>query len=139
MRVNLFDPGEGALTISVLDPNGTATLIHVVDAERPTTRVVAPVGREFRNDRVGLLTAVFAHVSGTGTQPFTGLNSTSKYNDRDMTLDIKLDDQYATKYKDAATGKVKTWWKIQYTFSGSPSDRTTWSASIVGDPVHLVN
>ncbi|MGN6693421.1 MAG: pilus assembly protein TadG-related protein [Aquihabitans sp.] len=30
------------------------------------------------------------------------------------------------------------WWQIRYTFAGAVTDRTTWSARIVGDPVHLV-
>ena len=31
------------------------------------------------------------------------------------------------------------WWKIRYTFtSGTVTDRTTWSARIIGDPVHLI-
>ena len=31
------------------------------------------------------------------------------------------------------------WWKIRYTFtSGAVTDRTTWSARILGDPVHLI-
>ncbi len=31
------------------------------------------------------------------------------------------------------------WWQIKYAFtSGSVTDRTTWSARIVGDPVHLL-
>jgi hypothetical protein len=34
------------------------------------------------------------------------------------------------------------WWKVRYELnggSGSPADTTTWSASIKGDPVHLIN
>jgi hypothetical protein len=32
------------------------------------------------------------------------------------------------------------WWQIRYNFnSGTPvTDRTTWSAEVIGDPVHLV-
>lgn len=30
------------------------------------------------------------------------------------------------------------WWQIRYTFAGAVTDRTTWSARIIGDPVHLV-
>lgn len=31
------------------------------------------------------------------------------------------------------------WWQIRYTFAGTVTDRTTWSARILGDPVHLVD
>lgn len=30
------------------------------------------------------------------------------------------------------------WWQVRYTFSGDVTDRTTWSARVTGDPVHLV-
>jgi hypothetical protein len=34
---------------------------------------------------------------------------------------------------------ANNWWKIRYKFdTGTVSDRTTWSVSIIGDPVHLV-
>jgi hypothetical protein len=49
-----------------------------------------------------------------------------------MTLDIALPPNYTTLY----AGKV--WWQIRYTIGSTPSDRTTWSVNIVGDPVHLV-
>ena len=39
---------------------------------------------------------------------------------------------------DAAYGTTDDWWKIEYRAGGSPTDRTTWSAEIKGDPVRLV-
>ncbi|MFN8028363.1 MAG: hypothetical protein U0W40_18980 [Acidimicrobiia bacterium] len=72
-------------------------------------------------------------VAGSGTQPYTGLNGNSLYNDRFLTLDIALPNNYTTVYG----GKV--WWKVKYTTSASSvTDRTTWSVNIVGDPVHLL-
>jgi hypothetical protein len=49
-----------------------------------------------------------------------------------MALDIALPDNYATVYG------ANEWWKIKYTLDATPTDRTTWSVSIIGDPVHLV-
>ena len=72
------------------------------------------------------------NVSGTGTQPYTGLQSTSKYNDRRMILDVQLPANYTTVYG------TKVWWQIRYTVGSTASDRTTWSVNIIGDPVHLV-
>jgi len=72
-------------------------------------------------------------VSGTGTQPYTGLQSSSKYNDRFITIDIPLPSNYTTIYG------TKVWWKVRYNVGSSPTDRTTWSVNIVGDPVHLLN
>jgi hypothetical protein len=48
----------------------------------------------------------------------------------ELTVDLPLD--YVTRYG------TKVWWKIRYTVAGSPTDRTTWSVRIIGDPVHLV-
>jgi hypothetical protein len=72
-------------------------------------------------------------VSGSGTQPSSNLSSSSKYNNRQMSLIVALPNDYASRYG------TKTWWKIRYrTTSTSVTDRTTWSATIIGDPVHLV-
>ncbi|MFQ5967558.1 MAG: hypothetical protein ACE5MI_08090, partial [Acidimicrobiia bacterium] len=30
------------------------------------------------------------------------------------------------------------WWMIRYNYGGSVNDRTTWAATIVGNPIHLV-
>jgi hypothetical protein len=67
------------------------------------------------------------------TQPFSsGIASTSLYNDRLLNLDITLPSNYT------ATYGTNTWWKIRYTVGSSATDRTTWSAKITGNPVHLV-
>jgi len=72
-------------------------------------------------------------VSGTGTQPYGNLSSTSKYSDRTISAFVKLPANYTSAYG----GKART--KIRYTTtSGTVTDRTTWSVSILGDPVHLV-
>jgi hypothetical protein len=45
---------------------------------------------------------------------------------------VKLPADYADRYG------TKTWWKIRYTPGTAPTDRTTWSVNILGNPVHLV-
>ncbi|MFN2607208.1 MAG: pilus assembly protein TadG-related protein [Acidimicrobiales bacterium] len=123
MQVSLFDAGEGAQKIEVLDPNGNpATFSWSTPCNPPTPPAGACSGANVTS----------LSVSGTGPQPYGGLQSTSKYNDRKLTLDIKLPPNYATVY----AGKV--WWKVRYTVGSSPTDRTTWSVNVVGDPVHLV-
>jgi len=123
MRVSLFDIGEGAVSVQVLDPNGNpATFSWTTPCNPPTP----PTGSCSGSNVTSL------SVSGSGTQPYTGLNSSSLYSDRYLTLDILLPANYATVYG------TKQWWKIRYTVGSSPTDRTTWSANIVGDPVHLV-
>ena len=72
-------------------------------------------------------------MSGTGTQPWGNLSSTSLYNDRSMDLKIVLPSNYTAVYG------TNTWWKIKYVVGTSATDRTTWSAKITGNPVHLVS
>ena len=123
MQLTLFDAGEGAQSIEVLDPNGApATFSWRTPCSPPTP----PTGGCSGSGLTSL------NVSGTGTQPYTGLQSNSKYNDRRMILDIALPANYTTVYG------TKIWWQIRYTVGTTPTDRTTWSVSIVGDPVHLV-
>lgn len=124
MRVNLFDPGEGAQTLQILDPNGNPAKFNWSTPCNPPT---PPAGGCSGSGVTSL------SVAGSGTQPYSGLNGSSKYNDRSITLDVALPANYSTVYG----GKV--WWKVKYTTSSSSvTDRTTWSVNIVGDPVHLL-
>jgi hypothetical protein len=122
MRVTLFDSGEGANTLRILDPNGDPASFTWSTLCNPPT----PPSGSCSGSGTSL------DVSGSGAQPYSGLRSTSKYNDRYMTLDIALPANYTGLYG------TKTWWKVQYTAGANPTDRTTWSANIVGDPVHLL-
>ncbi len=122
MRITLFDTGEGANSLQILDPNGTARTINWSTFCNPPT---PPSG-----GCSGSGTTL--SVSGSGTQPYTDLNSTSKYNDRYIIIDIPLPVNYTQ------TFGTKRWWKIRYSVGSTPTDRTTWSVNIVGDPVHLV-
>lgn len=124
MEVILFDSGEGAQKIEVLDPNGApATFSWRTPCNPPT----APTGGCSGSNVTSL------NVSGTGTQPYPGLQSNSKYNDRKLFLDIKLPANYTAVYG------TKVWWQIRYTVGSTATDRTTWSVNVLGDPVHLVD
>jgi hypothetical protein len=123
MRVTLFDAGEGSSTLRIIDPNGNPAWFRWFTHCNPPT---PPTG-----GCSGSGTSL--DVAGTGTQPYSGLNSNSKYNDRHLVLDIPLPANYAALYGD------KRWWKVRYTAGTRPTDRTTWSVNIVGDPVHLID
>ncbi len=126
MRINMFDSGEGANSLQILDPNGNpAAFSWSTPCNPPTPPTGGCSGTATGSNPL-------LSVSGTGTQPYTGLQSTSKYNDRFITIDIPLPSNYTTVYG----GKV--WWKVRYGVGSSPTDRTTWSVNIVGDPVHLL-
>jgi hypothetical protein len=125
MRVTLFDPGEGASSMQILDPNGNpATFSWSTPCNPPTP----PSG-------VGACSGsgTTINVSGSGAQPFAPMVGNGTYNDRYIVVDIPLPTNYTQLYG------TNTWWKVKYTIATSPSDRTTWSVNIVGDPVHLLN
>ena len=55
------------------------------------------------------------------------------YNGKLVSVNIPLPDNYT------CTISTGCWFKIKYTFSnGTPTDTTTWSANVLGDPVHLI-
>jgi Flp pilus assembly protein TadG len=123
MVISLFDSGEGASKLEILDPNGNPAFFKW---KTPCSPPTDPSGGCF-----GSGTAL--DVSGGGIQPGPQRGSGSKYNDRMMELTVDLPQDYVAQYG------TKVWWKIRYTVAGSPTDRTTWSVKIVGDPVHLVS
>ncbi|MBX3286582.1 MAG: hypothetical protein KF703_14635 [Actinobacteria bacterium] len=69
---------------------------------------------------------------GTSGGPTTSLDVTnSRFNGETVQIAISL-----AGYNPPANNK---WWQVRYQFgSGTVTDRTTWSARVVGDPVHLI-
>lgn len=69
---------------------------------------------------------------GTSGGPTTSLDVTrSRFNGDTVQLNISL-----AGYNPPTSNK---WWQVRYQFgSGTVTDRTTWSARVVGDPVHLI-
>lgn len=128
MRVNLFDAGEGAQKLEILDPNGNPATFNWSTPCSPQT---PPYGG-CSGSGSSLDVSNTGCPGGNCPQPYAGLNSNSKYNDRYLTIDIPLPSNYTAKYG------TKTWWKVRYTVGSSSTDRTTWSVNIVGDPVHLL-
>jgi hypothetical protein len=144
MQVTLFDPGEGAQTIKLLDPTGasvgftwTSDCSKIDDPYSGAAKVTinAPSG-----GCSGTATALNGlDVSGTGTVAWSTpsgtprVSSTSKFSDRLITLQLSVPTT-------VWASSLGNWWKIQYiTGSGTVTDRTTWSVSILGAPVHLIN
>jgi hypothetical protein len=120
MEITLFDVGEGADSIEILDPDGN------------------PVTFNWTTDcSIGLLplggcsgSTAGLDVSGSGPQIYPDTYSTSRYNDRAVVATVALPVDYATAY-------VGRWWQIRYTFGADITDRTTWSIKVIGDPVRL--
>jgi hypothetical protein len=69
-----------------------------------------------------------------GSCTISGLNN-SQYNGRVVSVQIPIPANYGC----AAGNEFGCWFKVDLDFNGgSPTDVTTWSASVVGDPVRLV-
>ena len=119
MVIGMWDPGEGMNSIQVLDPAGNPVSFRV--------RVTPSLGGgtpAFAATAVNTL-----DVSGCGvayTQPGPNRAGNCIYNDRLVELLVQIPSTY--------TGG---WWSVVYAGGTTPTDRTTWSIRIVGDPVHL--
>lgn len=135
MDIVLWDTGEGASSIEILDPlrNPVSFRWDVLcqdGSESPCSGETAPSGG------YGGVSASILDVSNGGVaslpQPGPHRLSGSKYNDRLLRLRVTLPNDIVGTYGNA------TWWRIRYRTQSSPTDRTTWSVSIQGDPVRLV-
>ena len=113
MLITLFDPGEGGSSINILDPNGNKVNFVATDE------------------------GVDGVTPGTPLASSNSLDVTaSRYNGKYVQLSIDLASTYASDFA-AATGGY--WWKIQYNYAGSVTDRTTWGVKVLGNPVHLTS
>jgi hypothetical protein len=138
LEASLFDVGEGTVGLQILDPLGTPSAFswEVVDETGNDTAPtggwagVVPMGGSL--DTRGLATT---DACGSGNpQPGRGRWSSSLYNDRMLRLRLLLPVDI-----DAAYGG-RRWWRVRYTSCASHevTDRTTWGARVVGEPVRLV-
>jgi hypothetical protein len=114
-RIELFDPGDGTsgdYFLSIITPAGTTATCKYTNAS-------------------GVM-------GSSGTCRIQTRNSTvtpaNVYNDKWLTIEITL----ATGYTCNSTTATGCWWKMQYELSGAPTDRTTWRANVLGDPVQLI-
>lgn len=109
LKLELFDPGEGGKTIEIMKPSGTNG-----NTWTPTTfSWTADNG-----------------TSGTNVSSIDVSGNPSPFNGKLVSITIDLSGYAPPSNND--------WWQIRYTFTGDVTDRTTWSARIIGDPVHLV-
>ncbi len=154
LEITLFDPGEGAEALRIKDPSGDyVTFDWDVDC---SGGVAPPTGGCSGSsvDRLDLIGNTYRDVNsgyrcsggrdvdldGNGSaddcawnpQPGPHRLSRWKYNERSLTLSIDLPEDIASEYGGA------TWWKVEYTTNTAPTDRTTWSVRVQGDPVRLI-
>lgn len=125
MTVSLFDPGEGATKMEILDPNGD---VASFDWTTPCNPPTAATGGCSGTGAVSLSPGV-----KNATQPYSRISSKYVFNDRQLSATLTLPADYATKYG------TKTWWRIRYTVGNAPTDRTTWGVAVAGAPVRLTD
>ncbi len=119
MVLGLWDPGEGMRSISVVNPSGSSVPFRV----RVTPSTTGGPATFTSATQTSL------DVSGCGgayTQPGPNRRGNCVFNDRlvELLVDIPI-------------GYSGGWWSVAYEGGTAPTDRTTWTVRIVGDPVHL--
>lgn len=123
-RISLYDPGEvtktsnttGNGTIKVIQPSGAvvSSCSGLTDSPNSTFTSGATLSPCQFNSAVG---------------------GVAEYNGYWVTLNIPIPTTYS-----CTLGTVPgCWWKIEYDINGQANDTTTWSAQVIGDPVHLID
>ena len=118
LQIQMYDPGEvsgGNGTMKILAPGGAVAGSCVGSTSSPSSTFT---------DGATLSPCEFT----------TATNGSARYNGHWVTLHIRIPDDYECEM-DTIPG---CWWKVRYEITGQGNDTTTWSAQIVGDPVHLV-
>ncbi len=121
VEIVLFDPGEGMNNLQIKSPGGTSMPFEYqrYDCGSLQTNCADP-GLQ-TNDTCG------------GNPCLVVDNPYGQYNDHSVRVLVDLPAGYD------CDGETHCWWKIRYTKTsgGAPTDRTTWSVRVIGDPVRL--
>ncbi len=155
VRVLLWDPGEGAQSIQILPPGSVTPVNFRYRTWDPGLSHInsGPVIEDRAEGWGSPLISNALDVSGTtpvqGT--YNGISypqwalssrySPSRYNDRMVAIEISVPKDYG---RDPSGAPIPLpddgWWKIRYnTNTGEVQDRTTWTVTLAGDPVHLID
>lgn len=122
IKFTFFDVGDAA-------SNGTVSVLPPVDA----TTGVAP-----STTPLNALTNCTGEGKQTGALPncrITGIQNSNGWNGQSQTIYVPVPATYSCNY--ASNGGC--WFRVNIAFgSGSVTDATTWSASVEGDPVRIV-
>ena len=109
VRIQLWDSAEGASELRIKRPTGTNSW---VDQNFNWSTSVCSAGESGSN------------VSNIDVDSFN-LNGCL------ITIEFTL----ASNYSPPTDNE---WWRIRYSYNTSATDRTTWSVTILGDPVHII-
>jgi hypothetical protein len=128
--LDMYDPGDGsgssAFTMQFRTPPGGAPA--AVPGNSSGTTSCKYNGTKSATIGAGTLSSTSSTCTIT-TKPAN--SSDGVYNNGWLRVEITLPTTY--------TCSTDCWWSVWYNFgTGSPTDRTVWKISVVGDPVHLV-
>ncbi len=150
VRILLWDPGEGAKQIQILPPGSTTPVQFTYRTWDPglkrldgTPLVDKAEGWPTEIGPTDTLTVGDPNPVAGGGYPqwtFDSRYSPSRYNDRMVAIELTVPRTYG---RDSVGSPIplpdEGWWKIRYiSDTGVVQDRTTWSVTLAGDPVHLV-
>jgi len=113
--VELYDPGDAQ--------SGVPNIISVV----------GPTGGTWSSCRFYEKPNFTGSWTSKGTLSPCAINATRPANDYNgdwLKVEMDLPDTYAC--------GADCWWQIDYNYSGTAQDTTTWRAYIIGNPIHLV-
>jgi Putative Flp pilus-assembly TadE/G-like len=162
VQVLLWDPGEGAQSLQIIQPDGFAAPLKFRTWNPGLEDPGGSVAKVLDYNRLNDITIANDHkISVDGlvadlppgqrppwlVPPFSVLGperaGVSTYNGRLLSIELTVPTNYGCAPVPSSPC-VETalpddgWWKIRYTTSGAVTDRTTWSVQLLGDPVHLV-
>jgi hypothetical protein len=121
LSVDLFDIGDGG-------SSGTLTIVPPPDGKNGTKTLTLP-GCTVQVGQGGS----FIPTNGSTPCSITGVTSGS-YNGKWVEIDVPI----PTGYTCTVTTATNCWFKINYQFTGTIDDSTSWTASLGGDPVRIV-
>lgn len=142
LQIDLYDPGDGNSSttdyfLQVLAPKAGAP--NAV----PTSGTVIPlanVASTCKYNATASATKGPATPDSSATCSIKTKNAGSGgggiYNGKWLRIEVQIDPNYTCN----TVAITDCWWTIKYLFgaAGFPTDRTTWSIKVVGDPVHLI-
>ncbi len=156
VRILLWDPGEGAQSIQILPPGSMTPAQFRYRTWDPGLRQTTGANDLIQDRAEGWNTVLKTDtLDVSGTTPVAGTfngiaypswnvnsrYSSFKYNDRMVAIEISVPNDYG---RDASGNPIPLpddgWWKIRYnTNTGVVQDRSTWTVTLAGDPVHLID
>ncbi len=152
VQIQLWDIGEGANTIQVLQPGGTPFAVSY----KTLNPGVEQNGVKFKDaGRIdsGSNKVTSILVSGDVNSipsankppwPTSSRANSTLYNDRLLSVQVEIPTTYGctpnvTPCQDDPNLPDGGWWKIRYnTGAAEVFDTSTWTVQLMGDPVHLV-